>query len=111
VVRTFGARFRWPPVHSDVRHYMDKLPPAQLLFEVDDIIRSMPPAQRLGDDSSEVLAWLGRASAAMHAWDAPKGIAYFDTYVRNLRSSVTREFAPAARVFSCCCIKHSTICE
>jgi hypothetical protein len=76
---------------------MNKLPPEQLLFEVEDVLRTMPPTQTLNHDSPEVLAWLGRASAAIHAWDSMKAITFFDTHVRRLSSSMMREFTPAMR--------------
>ena len=70
---------------------------SQLLFEVEDVLRTMPPAQSLGNDDSEVLAWLGRASAAVHAWDPLKATAFFDTHVGRLSSSMARDFTPAMR--------------
>lgn len=76
---------------------MNKLTPEQLLFEIEDVIRSMPPTDELGSDSTKVLTWLGRASAAVHAWDSIKAIAHFDTHIRNLGSSLSREFHSAVR--------------
>ena len=76
---------------------MNKVPPDQLLFEVEDVLRTMPPAQTLNHDSSEVLAWIGRASAAIHAWDSMKAITLFDPHVGRLGSSMTRDFTPAMR--------------
>lgn len=76
---------------------MTKLPPEQLLFEIEDVIRSMPPTEELGNESIKVLTWLGRASAAIHAWDSIKAIAHFDTHIKNLGSSLAREFNPAVR--------------
>jgi len=76
---------------------MNKIPADQLLFEVEDIIRSMPDAQSLGNDSSDILAWIGRASAAMHAWDSLKATAVFDTHVRRLGSTFARDLRPAVR--------------
>ena len=76
---------------------MNKLPLDQLLFEIEDVIKTMPPAQSLGNDSSDVLTWLGRASAAMHAWDSVKAMAFFDSHVGRLGSSLARDFTPAMR--------------
>jgi hypothetical protein len=76
---------------------MNTIPPDQLLFEVEDILRTMPPAQSLGNDSSDILAWLGRASAAMHAWEPLKATMLFDGHVGRLSSSSARDFAPAVR--------------
>ena len=76
---------------------MNNMPPEQLLAEVEDILRTMPPAQTLGNDSADVLAWLGRASAAIHAWDSVKAIARFDTNIAHLGSSLAKDFTPAVR--------------
>ncbi len=76
---------------------MNKVLPDQLLIEVEDILRTMPSKQLFDTDSSEILVWLGRASAAMHAWDASKAIMYFDGYVSQLSSLSTRNFTPAIR--------------
>jgi hypothetical protein len=47
----------------------------QLLAEVEDILRSMPPRETLRQALDENFAWLGRASALIEAWDMPKTIA------------------------------------
>lgn len=44
----------------------------QLLAEVEDILRSMPPRETLRHPLDENFAWLGRASALIEAWDMPK---------------------------------------
>jgi hypothetical protein len=38
-----------------------------LLGEVEDVIRTMPPAEQLHHDSAEILEWCGRAAAVMNA--------------------------------------------
>ncbi|APW42111.1 hypothetical protein [Rhodoferax saidenbachensis] len=76
---------------------MNKIPSDQLLFEVEDVLRTMPPAQSLGNDDFEVLAWLGRASAAVHAWDPLKAVALFDSHVGRLSSAGARDFNSAMR--------------
>ena len=76
---------------------MNKLPLDQLLFEVEDVLRTMPPLHNLGNDDTEVLGWLGRASAAVHAWDKLRATALFDTHITRLGSSMTRDFVPAMR--------------
>lgn len=76
---------------------MNKITPDQLLFEVEDILRSMPESQSLGNDSGDVLAWIGRASAAIHAWDPIKAAVIFDRHVGKLGSTYGREFTPAVR--------------
>ena len=47
----------------------------QLLAEVEDILRSMPPRETLRHPLDHNFAWLGRASALVEAWDMPKMIA------------------------------------
>ncbi|WOB06894.1 hypothetical protein [Piscinibacter gummiphilus] len=76
---------------------MSKLPPDQLLFEIEDIIRTMPPIESLGNDSSDVLVWLGRASAAIHAWEPMKAITTFDGHIERLSTHSSSEYARATR--------------
>ena len=45
----------------------------ELLGEVEDILRTRPSMNELGP-TDEVIAWLGRASAFVEAWDPLKGI-------------------------------------
>jgi hypothetical protein len=45
------------------------LTPEELLAELDDVIRTMPPGPTFRHETPENLAWFGRAAAAMHAWD------------------------------------------
>jgi hypothetical protein len=52
----------------------------QLLAEVEDLIRTMPPLQQANE---ETLSWLGRAAAVIHQWDMAQAIA-FDGAVRAL---------------------------
>lgn len=44
----------------------------ELLGEVEDILRTMPPRETLRHPTDENFAWLGRASALIEAWDFPK---------------------------------------
>ena len=45
----------------------------QLLAEIEDIIRTMPPMSQIQDSAMENMAWFGRASAAIENWDTGKG--------------------------------------
>lgn len=45
-----------------------------LLFEVDDILRTMPPRATLRHDSDENFAWLGRVAAFIESWNSVKSI-------------------------------------
>ncbi|HKB61075.1 MAG TPA: hypothetical protein VKC56_13645 [Gallionellaceae bacterium] len=52
----------------------------QLLLEIEDIIRTMPPRETLSHESDENLSWLGRAAAGIAAWDSTQG-ALFKGYL------------------------------
>ena len=55
----------------------------QLLFEVQDIIRSMPGPRDFAANPDRCIPWLGRASAAMTQWDSIRAIAHFEPVVRS----------------------------
>jgi hypothetical protein len=44
----------------------------QLLAEVEDLLRTMPAKETLGDASDESLGWFGRAAAIIEQWKMPK---------------------------------------
>jgi len=46
----------------------------QLLAEVEDTIRSMPPRETLRHQKDENFAWLGRVAAVVEAWNPGKAI-------------------------------------
>jgi hypothetical protein len=46
----------------------------QLLAEIEDLLRTLPPRQQIAHDSPEILSWLGRASAVLQAWDPIQGL-------------------------------------
>jgi hypothetical protein len=71
---------------------MTKTSDEQLLVEVEDILRAMPSRQSLGNDDPDILAWIGRASAIVHAWNSTRAIVVFDGYVKNLGASSSREY-------------------
>lgn len=50
--------------------------PEELLGEVEDILRTMPPRGSLFEISDNNLAWLGRATAFVGAWDRPKEMVF-----------------------------------
>ncbi len=76
---------------------MNELPPAQLLAEVEDVLRTMPPPDSFGTDTPEHFAWLGRASSVVHAWDPIKAIARFDGHVGMMNSRLGKEVQVGAR--------------
>lgn len=57
----------------------------KILAEIEDVIRSLPPAIRRGSIDDEALRWLGRARAIMHQWD-PVRTTEFNFAVGNIRS-------------------------
>jgi hypothetical protein len=46
----------------------------ELLGEVEDILRTMPPRETLRHPTDDNFAWLGRVSAFVEAWNLPKGL-------------------------------------
>jgi hypothetical protein len=76
---------------------MNKLPPEQLLLEVDDLLRTMPRPDSFGDATPEHMSWLGRASAVVHAWDPLKGVGLFDGHVARMNSAIARESSVGAK--------------
>jgi hypothetical protein len=42
--------------------------PEQVLAEIEEVIRLMPPSDTMGHHTPEVLAWVGRATATIDAW-------------------------------------------
>ena len=76
---------------------MNKLPPEQLLQEVDDLLRTMPHPDSFGEATPEHMAWLGRASAVVHAWDPLKCVGLFDGHVARMNSALARESSAGAK--------------
>ncbi|WP_176047400.1 hypothetical protein [Burkholderia sp. BCC1644] len=64
---------------------MATLAPEQLLAEIEDIIRTMPPRATIRHELPENFAWLGRASAAMRLWD-PVRATRFDGFVETMHA-------------------------
>jgi hypothetical protein len=65
---------------------MQPVPPDQLLFEIQDVIRSMPGPRDFAANPDKCIPWLGRASAAMTQWDGIRAIAHFEPEVRSYAS-------------------------
>jgi hypothetical protein len=62
---------------------MTTLTTEQLLYEIEDIIRSMPEPRDFEANPQKCIPWLGRANAAMSVWDAPRSIVHFEPLVKN----------------------------
>lgn len=61
----------------------------QLLMEFEDLLRNTPPQQTITEQTPENFSWLGRAAAALEAWDMIKGsMAKID--INNIQSSNLR---------------------
>jgi hypothetical protein len=45
----------------------------QLLAEVEDLLRNVPPMSEILDNQASGIAWFGRFSAVIHAWDYTRG--------------------------------------
>jgi hypothetical protein len=74
---------------------MPQLEPAQLLAEIEDVIRTAPPQSILNQVEPEALAWLGRAASLIRRWDATKSV-LFDSEIRQLHAG--RSFNPASAI-------------
>jgi len=44
----------------------------QLLAEVEDLLRTMPPQETLRHETQENLSWLGRIAAVINEWESSK---------------------------------------
>jgi hypothetical protein len=47
---------------------------ADILAEVEDVLRTMPSRQILTQDTQETFSWLGRVVAAINRWDSSAGL-------------------------------------
>ena len=67
----------------------------QLLAEIEDLLRTMPPRATIRHETPENLAWLGRVSAVVEEWDAPKSIllrGYLDQFHGTFASDAAEGF-------------------
>lgn len=55
---------------------MTSISPEQLMAEIDDVIRTMPPRPTICHETPENLSWLGRAAAAIHMWDPIRAVGF-----------------------------------
>lgn len=69
---------------------MASVTPEQLLAEIEDVIRTMPPRTTIRHETPDNLSWLGRASAVMHLWDPIRAV-IFDHHVTNIHATMARE--------------------
>lgn len=55
----------------------------QLLLELQDVIRSMPDSRDFSAEPDKCIPWLGRASAAVSAWDPIRSTLHFESVVKQ----------------------------
>jgi hypothetical protein len=58
---------------------------AQLLDEVEDILRTMPTREAFGQHRDEIVPWLGRAAAVIKRWD-PNQAPFVASAIREIHS-------------------------
>ena len=64
---------------------MPSIPLDQLLAEVEDLLRTMPPRATIRHDLPENYAWFGRAAALVTEWNSVKSIP-FDGFLRTVQA-------------------------
>src|SRR5437879_3273918 len=62
----------------------------QLLAEIEDLLRTMPPSATIRTETPENLAWLGRAAAVIEQWNPTHSI-LVRGYLHQLHSFITVE--------------------
>lgn len=68
----------------------------QLLAEVEDLLRTMPPRATLRHDTDENISWLGRAAALVEAWK-PLNIVLFRSYLDQFHGRTAQNAAEGFR--------------
>lgn len=63
----------------------------ELLAEIDDLLRTMPPKNRFHEASEENLSWLGRTMAIISQWNTPHTI-IAQGYVDSIQSHYSNDF-------------------
>jgi hypothetical protein len=76
---------------------MKKVPPEQLALEIEDIIRTMPGQHDFQVNPDKCVQWLGRAGAAMSAWDFVKAGVSFEPLVSALSLNKGIDIATTTR--------------
>jgi hypothetical protein len=80
-----------------MKNYLSAVTEEHLLAEIEDIRRTMPSLNTLHHDSEESLAWLGRLSAFIAAWNLPHTMT-LNLAVRDLHSGFTDQISSARKV-------------
>ena len=71
--------------------------PEALLAEVEDVIRTMPSRDSMGNDDPDTLAWIGRASSIAHESNMLRATTMFDKHAMDLGSTNSRMYDAAFR--------------
>ena len=79
----------------------------ELLGEVEDILRTMPPRETLRHPNDENLAWLGRVSAFIEAWDETKSILLM-VAMEQFQGQIASDAQVGLGKFLLFCTKHDT---
>jgi hypothetical protein len=67
---------------------------AQILSELEDLLRTMPPRPTLRHDTEENFAWFGRARSIVSAWNGTSSIffgAYVETFIGSINAHAAEE--------------------
>jgi hypothetical protein len=51
----------------------NEVKPEELLAEIEDVLRTMPPRETLHHETPEVFGWIGRAVAVIACWNVIQG--------------------------------------
>jgi hypothetical protein len=84
-------------LNSGVRPQMTIISPDQLALEIEDLLRTMPSARDFVANPDKGVQWLGRASAAMKAWDATHSMFHFEPLVRTLAQAGNYDYSATRR--------------
>jgi hypothetical protein len=68
----------------------------QLLAEIEDLLRTMPPRPTLRHETDENLSWLGRGAALVQEWN-PANVAAFRGYLDQFGSRTGQEVSEGYR--------------
>lgn len=76
---------------------MTNIAPEQLALEIEDLIRTMPGLRDFSVNPDKCIPWLGRATAAMNAWDTVRAMVHFEPHVRQLSNAGNFDFSSTRR--------------
>lgn len=76
---------------------MTNIASEQLALEIEDLIRTMPELRDFSANPDNCIPWLGRATAAMNAWDTARAMVHFEPHVRLLSKAGNFDFSSTRR--------------